>query len=41
MSDLKHVSEAMETGTTQDYIVKADTSVDEVVVRVKDELGIK
>ena len=38
MSDLKHVSDAMENAT--DYIVKADTSVEDVVVRVKEKLGI-
>jgi DNA-binding response OmpR family regulator len=37
MSDLKHISEAMETAT--DYIVKADTSVDGVVTKVKEKLG--
>lgn len=36
MSDLKHVSEAMETSTV--YIVKADTSVGDMVVKVKEKL---
>jgi len=36
MSDLKHISDAMESAT--DYIVKADTSVDDIVVRVKEKL---
>lgn len=39
MSDMKNVSEAMET--SRDYIVKADTSVDDIVVRVKAKLNIK
>ena len=39
MSDLKHVNDAMATST--DYIVKADTSVDDIVVRVKAKLNIK
>ena len=39
MGDLKHVSEAMETAT--DYIIKADTSADDIVVRVKERLGLK
>ena len=38
MSDLKNVSEAMQNAT--DYIVKADTSVDDVVVKVKEKLHI-
>ncbi|MCX6720516.1 MAG: response regulator [Candidatus Staskawiczbacteria bacterium] len=36
MSDLKHVSEAMETST--DYIVKADTSVEDIIIKVKEKL---
>ncbi len=39
MSDIEHVSEAAETAT--DYIVKADTSADDIVVRVKEKLNIK
>jgi len=39
MGDLEHISEAMETAI--DYIVKADTSVDDVVVRVKEKLNLK
>jgi len=39
MSDLKHVSEAMETAT--DYIVKADASMDDIIIRVKEKLNIK
>lgn len=39
MSDLKHVSDAMETAA--DYIVKADVSVEDVVTRVKGKLGLK
>ena len=39
MSDLEHVSEAMQT--SKDYIVKADTSVDDVVIRVKEKLHLK
>lgn len=39
MSDMKHVSEAMESG--KDYIVKADASVDDIVARVKDKLNAK
>ena len=38
MSDLKNVSDAMETST--DYIVKADTSVDDIIVKVKDKLRL-
>ena len=37
MSDIKHISEAMETSV--DYIVKADVSADDVVVKVKDKLN--
>ncbi len=42
MSDLKHMNDAMEN--VEDYtgyIVKADTSVDDIVVRVKEKLDIK
>jgi DNA-binding response OmpR family regulator len=39
MSDIEHVSEAMQT--SKDYIVKADTSVDDVVIRVKEKLNLK
>ena len=39
MSDIKHVTDAMETST--DYIVKADTSVEDIVVRVKGKLNLK
>jgi DNA-binding response OmpR family regulator len=39
MGDLEHISEGMETAI--DYIVKADTSVDDVVVRVKEKLNLK
>ena len=39
MSDIKHISEAMETSV--DYIVKADVSADDVVVKVKDKLNLK
>ncbi len=38
MSDLKHVSEGMETA--KDYIVKADTSVENIVVKVKERLSV-
>ena len=39
MSDLKNISNASETAT--DYIVKSDTSVDDIVVRVKEKLNLK
>ena len=39
MSDLKNVGDAMESAT--DYIVKADSSVDDIVVRVKEKLNAK
>ena len=39
MSDLKNVGDAMERAT--DYIVKADSSVDDIVVRVKEKLNAK
>jgi DNA-binding response OmpR family regulator len=38
MSDMKHVSQGMDTA--DDYIVKADTSVDDIVVKVKSKLRI-
>jgi len=38
MSDIAHVSEAMQNA--KDYIVKADTSADDIVVRVKEKLGV-
>ena len=38
MSDLAHVSEAMQNA--KDYIVKADTSVEDIVVKVKEKLGV-
>jgi len=42
MSDIKHVTEATATATDyMGYIVKADTSVDDIVVRVKEKLNIK
>ena len=39
MSDMQHISDAVETAT--DYVVKADISVEDVVARVKERLGIK
>lgn len=39
LSDLKNINNAMATST--DYIVKADTSVDDIVIRVKTKLGLK
>jgi len=39
MSDLKHISEASENAV--DYIVKSDTSIDDIIVRVKDRLNQK
>lgn len=39
MSDIKHISEATETAA--DYIIKADISVEDIVERVKEKLGIK
>ena len=39
MSDSKHIGEALES--TTDYIVKSDTSVDDIVNRVKEKLSIK
>ena len=39
MSDLKHISEAVETGA--DYIIKSDLSVSGIVDRVKERLGLK
>ena len=42
MSDLKHITDATATATDyMGYIVKADTSVDDIVVRVKEKLNIK
>ena len=38
MGDLKHISEAAETAT--DYIVKAEVSVDDIVIRVKERLKV-
>ncbi len=37
MGDLKHISDAMETAT--DYIIKSDTSVDEIVKRAQDKFN--
>ena len=39
MSDLKDISEAMETSV--DYVIKSDISADDIVVKVKDKLNIK
>lgn len=39
MSDLKHISEAVETGA--DYIIKSDLSVSGIVDRAKERLGLK
>jgi len=39
LSDFKNVSEGLQS--SKDYIVKADTSVDDVVVKVKERLLIK
>jgi DNA-binding response OmpR family regulator len=39
MGDLKHISEAVETGA--DYIIKSDLSVSGIVDRVKERLGLK
>ncbi|MGD0576861.1 MAG: response regulator [Candidatus Staskawiczbacteria bacterium] len=42
MSDIKHMSDALEsTPDKTDYIVKADTSSDDIVARVKDKLHLK
>lgn len=42
MSDVKHMSDALgSTASNTDYIVKADTSVDDIVARVKDKLHLK
>ena len=42
MSDIKHVTEATATATDyMGYIVKVDTSVDEIVVRVKERFASK
>ena len=39
MSDIKNITDAVATGA--DYIVKADSSTDDIVARVKNKLGIK
>ncbi len=40
MSDLEHINDAMENAEKYvDYIVKADTSVDDIVARIKEKLN--
>ena len=39
MSDFKNISGALETA--KDYIVKADTSVEDIVLKVKEKLCLK
>jgi len=38
MNDIKHISEGLENAN--DYIIKADTSADDIVVKVKEKLHI-
>ena len=39
LSDIGHISDAVETAA--DYIIKSDISVDGIVARVKERLGLK
>ncbi len=39
MSDMKHISGALETATG--YIIKSELSVDEIIGRVKEKLNLK
>ena len=41
LKDVEHISEALSTVGKADYIVKSDISVNAIVDRVKDKLGIK
>lgn len=41
MSDVKHISDAIEISADVGYIVKADLSIDGIVARVKERLGLK
>ena len=40
-SDAEHISQAIESVSETDYIVKSDTPVDNIVSRIKEKLGIK
>jgi DNA-binding response OmpR family regulator len=39
--DSEHIGEALSVTGGADYIIKADMRVDEIIVRVKNKLGIK
>ena len=41
LKDVEHMSQAVEIAKETDYIVKTDTSIDQIIARVKDRLGIK
>ena len=41
LKDVDHVSQAMDVSAIADYIVKADTSIDKVVARIKEKLEYK
>ncbi|MBI2050157.1 MAG: response regulator [Candidatus Staskawiczbacteria bacterium] len=42
LKDAEHISQALSTaGQKTDYIVKSDVSINSIVDRVKDQLGIK
>ena len=40
-SDAEHISQAIETVSQTDYIVKSDTPIDKIVSRIKEKLGVK
>lgn len=40
-SDSEHISQAIETVSKTDYIVKSNTPIDEIVSRIKERLDIK
>jgi len=41
LKDIEHMSQAVEITKETDYIVKTETPIDQIIVRVKDRLGIK
>lgn len=41
LKDAEHVSEALSSVGATDYIVKSDVHIDDIVVRVKNQLGMK
>lgn len=40
LSDPDHVSRALETVGETDYIVKSDVSIDQIIQRVKEKIGV-